>query len=57
MYDGVKNKRSGILAVLLPGANPGNYWTAEHENEKSTIYPETKNWTSVNSRAEYERRY
>jgi len=57
MYDGLKNKRSGILAVLLPGANPGNYYTVAHENEKSSLYPETANWTTVKSRAEYERRY
>jgi len=57
MYDGRINKRSGVIAVLLPGANPGNYWTAAHENEKSSIYPETTNWVSVNTHAEYERRY
>ena len=57
MFDGKVNKRSGILAILLPGANPGNYWRAAHENEKSAIYPETTNWMSVDTRAEYERRY
>lgn len=57
MYDGTINKQSGVLAVLLPGANPGNFWTAAHDNEKSVIYPETTNWTSVDNYAEYERRY
>lgn len=57
MYDGKVNKRSGVIAVLLPGANPGNNWTAAHDNEKSVVYPETTNWTSVDNHAEYERRY
>lgn len=57
MYDGTVNKRSGVIAVLLPGANPGNYHTAAHDNEKAAIYPETTSWTSVDSREEYERRY
>ncbi len=57
MYDGTVNKRSGVIAVLLPGANPGNYWTAAHNNEKTAIYPGTTSWTSIDNRAEYERRY
>lgn len=57
MYDGSVNKRSGVIAVLLPGANPGNFWTAAHGNEKTAMYPETTSWTSIDSRAEYERRY
>lgn len=57
MYDGTVNKRSGVIAVLLPGANPGNCWTAAHDNEKTAIYPETTSWTSINNRADYERRY
>jgi len=57
MFDGVKNKRSGVIVVLLPDANPNDFWTAAHENEKTSIYPDTTNWTSVDNRAEYERRY
>ena len=57
MYDGIVNKRSGVIAVLLPGANPGNHYTAAHDNEKTTIYPETTSWTSIDSREKYERRY
>lgn len=57
MINGSINKRSGILAVLLPGANPGNYYTAAHDNEKVVIYPETTSWTSVVHRSEYEERY
>lgn len=57
MFDGAVNKRSGVIAILLPGANPGNYWTAAHDNEKTAIYPATTSWTSIDDRAEYERRY
>lgn len=57
MYDGSVNKQSGIVVVLLPGANPVNCWDAAHSNEKAAIYPETTNWITVDERAEYERRY
>jgi len=57
MFDGTVNKRSGVLVVLLPGANPENCWHAAHNNEKSAVYPETSNWTSIDNRAEYERRF
>lgn len=57
MIDGKVNKRSGIVVILLPGANPGKCWTAAHENEKSALYPETTSWTSIDTRADYERRY
>ncbi|UZD57565.1 TIR domain-containing protein [Shewanella algae] len=57
MFDGKVNKRSGVLVVLLPRANPENCWTAAHDNEKSAVYPETSNWMSIDNRAEYERRY
>jgi len=57
MFDGRVNARSGLLVILLPGANPGNCWTAAHENEKAVIYPDTTSWTSITTRAEYEARY
>lgn len=57
MYDGTVNKRLGILVILLPGANPSNNFTAAHDNEKPTVYPETTNWISITKRSEYEQRY
>ncbi len=57
MIDGSVNNRSGMVAVLLPGANPGNHYTAAHENEKTTIYPETTSWTSIDNRSKYDERY
>ncbi len=56
MYDGSLNKKSGILVIQLPSINP-TYFTAGHEIEKKAVYPECASWSSINERAEYERRY
>ena len=56
MIDGKVNKKSGILVVNLPSTNCANF-TAWHDDEKETVYPENERWVSINSRAEYERRY
>ena len=50
------NKKSGIFAVNLPSTGCG-YYTACHRLEKETVYPECKNWISIDSRAKYERCY
>lgn len=56
MYDGAVNKRSGIVVINLPGTS--DYFDAPHgEAEKKLLYPDVTGWTSVDSRAEYERRY
>jgi len=55
MIDGSVNKKSGILVVNLPTINC-DHFTAAHEGEKETIYPEQNDWVSIN-REEYERRY
>ena len=56
MYDGHINKKSGILVINLPTINC-DFFTAQHEGEKSTIYPENSDWMNIDNRAEYERRY
>ncbi len=57
MYDGSVNKRSGIVAVNLPGISD-NQFTAPHgEEEKKLLYPEITSWVNVRERAEYESRY
>lgn len=56
MYDGQVNKKSGILVVNLPTVNC-TYFTAHHAGEKERVYPEIKNWISINNRSEYESRY
>ena len=55
MYDGAVNKKSGILAINLPGTS--KYFTASHDGEKGSVYPDVTSWMSVDSREEYERRY
>lgn len=56
MFDGRRNKRSGILVITLPSISCA-YFHAAHENEKAIVHPECTNWVSLGSRAEYEERY
>ncbi|MET2985916.1 TIR domain-containing protein [Aureibaculum conchae] len=56
MINGSVNKKSGILVINLPSTGC-TYYTATHSREKEIIYPENKSWTSIDTRAEYERRY
>lgn len=56
MFDGVVNKKSGILVINLPSTNCTSF-TAKHENEKEVVHPECESWTTINNRVEYERRY
>ena len=56
MYDGVVNKKSGILVINLPSIN-NTYFTTSHEGEKKRVYPENTSWMSIDNRSEYERRY
>lgn len=55
MYDGRVNKKSGILVINLPGTS--DLCTAPHDDEKRIVYPDIKSWISIDTRAEYERRY
>ena len=57
MFDGKVNKKSGILVVNLPGTS--DLGVAPRDQEKRVVYPDvdSRSWTSVRSRAEYERRY
>lgn len=56
MFDGSVNKKSGIVVINLPSAN-STYFTAAHASEKEVVHPECTSWTSIDDRAEYERRY
>ncbi len=56
MYDGRVNKKSGILAIELPTTN-GDLVTAPRGQQEKDLYPDITSWTSINIRAEYERRY
>lgn len=55
MFDGKVNKKSGIVVVNLPGTS--DYFTAPRQQEKKVVYPDIEDWTTVSTRAEYERRY
>lgn len=57
MFDGKKNKKSGILVITLPETGCTYYTAAHGEDEKKKLYPETTSWTTLSSRAEYEERY
>ena len=57
MFDGVRNKRSGILVVNLPSTQCTYFVAAHGEQEKRLIYPEVRSWVSIGSRAECENRY
>ena len=57
MFDGVRNKKSGILVINLPSTQC-TYFTASHgKEEKSVIYPDQRSWITIDSRTEYEDRY
>ena len=56
MYDGAVNKKSGILVIMLPTMDYGSLHVSHGQTEKD-LYPDITSWTSVDSRAEYERRH
>ena len=57
MYDGVVNKKSGVLVINLPTIDC-TYYTANHgDDEKRIVYPENSSWTFVTARSDYELRY
>ena len=56
MYDGRVNKKSGLLVIELPSTN-GDLVIAPHGQQEKSLYSDIISWISVNTRAEYERRY
>ena len=57
MFDGKKNKKSGIIVILLPSVKSDFFTIAHGNEEKRTVYPSQHEWIHIDSRAEYERRY
>ena len=58
MYDGKTNKRSGILAVNLPTLPPREQSVrVAHDGEKVAVYPDIKDWTSLDSREKLAAKY
>ena len=56
MIDGSVNKRSGVLAVMLPSTGCNNFH-APFTEEKEQVYPDCNNWISVETKASYQERY
>jgi hypothetical protein len=57
MFDGVKNKKSGILVITLPSTGCNTYTAAHGDEEKTKVYPAISSWTQVTARTDYETRY
>ena len=57
MFDGVKNKKSGILVINLPPTQCIYYTAAHGDEEKRIIYPDQNSWINIDIRTEYENRY
>ncbi|SHI72910.1 TIR domain-containing protein [Halodesulfovibrio aestuarii] len=56
MYNGVKNKQSGIVVIHLPDAEC-NGCTVAHEGEQEFIYPNLDSWKKFSKREEYHKLY
>ncbi|HEY2295377.1 MAG TPA: TIR domain-containing protein [Thermoanaerobaculia bacterium] len=56
MFDGKRNKKSGLIAITLPPTGCA-YFTTAHDGEKEIVYPDNSVWTSIYDRVEYERIY
>jgi hypothetical protein len=56
MFDGKRNKRSGVFVINLPSINC-SHCSVSHEGEKTKVHSDITNWVTVTERSEYERRY
>lgn len=59
MFDGRRNKKSGILVINLPSVQCSYYKAAYGDEEKRLLYPDVpaSSWTTIDSRAEQARRF
>ncbi len=57
MYNGKKNKRSGIIIVNLPSIQSESLVRASNEREKEEVFTEIKSWVSLDTRYDYEKKY
>ena len=56
MFNGKKNKKSGILVINLPSVNCSNHTLCSKE-EKTAILPYVTKWISITEYSGYEERY
>lgn len=57
MFDGKVNKKSAVIVITLPSTGCTHYTVAHGEKEKQRLYPGNSSWMTIDSRAEYEKRY
>ena len=55
MFDGKRNKKSGILVINLPSVQCSNFQAAFGDEEKHLLYPDIGLWTNIDSRSEQAR--
>ena len=46
MFDGQKNKKSGILVINLPTVDNRRVWSAHGAEEKRVVFPDISSWRS-----------
>ena len=51
MFDGVRNKKSGILVINLPSVRCSCFQAAYGDDEKQLLYPDVGRWRTIDSRA------
>lgn len=56
MFNGTKNKKSGIIVILLPSVKVSPVCLS-YDNEKESIRPYVTNWINISERTEFENRY
>ena len=57
MFDGQKNKKSGILAINLPSIDNGNVWAAFGAEEKLTVHPNIGGWAHWSGIGEFQEKF
>lgn len=57
MFDGKVNKKSAVIVITLPSTGCTYYTVAHGDKEKQRLYPSNSSWMTIDSRAEYEKRY
>lgn len=56
MIDGSINKKSGVIAIMLPSTCCTSYFAA-HDGEKEQLYPFQTGWKTLSTEADYQRVY
>jgi len=57
MFDGTVNNKSGVFVIQLPTTGCTNFHAAHGDEEKNNLYRNVTGWTTITSRAEYEKRF